>query len=68
MNDEAAIAAGTRLISAAEAAPRLGFKGRKGIERLRALSAARIIPAVRMGRSYLYHWPTVTAALTRRAM
>jgi len=64
---EAAIAAGTQLLTAAEAAPRLGYRGRKGLNRLRADAGARVIPAIRQGRSFMFHWPTVVAHLSRRA-
>jgi hypothetical protein len=64
---EDAIAAGTRLLTAAEAAPRLGYTGKRGVERLRAEAAARVIPGIRRGRRWMFHWPTVVSAITRFA-
>ena len=66
MNEDA-IAAGTRLLTAAEAAPRLGYIGKRGVERLRAEAAARVIPGIRRGRRWMFHWPTVVSALNRFA-
>lgn len=67
MTTEEAIAAGTVLLSAAQAAPRLGYRGKKGLERLRADAVAGLVPAIRNGRSYQFHWPTVIAHLNRKA-
>ena len=64
---EDAIAAGTRLLTAAEAAPRLGYTGKRGVERLRAEAAARVIPGIRRGRRWMFHWPTVVSVLTKFA-
>ena len=65
---ESAIAAGTVMLTAAEIAPRLGYNGRRGVEKVRALAGARIIPAFKPGRSYRFHWPTVVEAMNRRGM
>ena len=60
---EQAIALGTVTLTAAQAAPRLGYRGKKGLERFRAACAAKVIPAFRDGQQYRIHWPSVTAAL-----
>lgn len=65
--DEAAIAAGTKLLTADEIAPRLGYHGRKGLARLRADAGAGVVPAIRQGRGYMFHWPTVINHLNRKA-
>lgn len=67
MTTEEAIAAGTVLLSAAEAAPRLGYRGKRGLERLRADAAAGIVPAIKTGQAYRFHWPTVILHLSRKA-
>jgi hypothetical protein len=62
---EVSIACGAVLLSAAEAAPRLGYQGRRGVERLRALSAARLVPAIEEPGSgrFRYHLPSVLAGV-----
>lgn len=60
---ETQILMGTVTLAADEAAPRLGFEGKRGLERFRALCKAGKIPAFFDGHSYRAHWPTVTAAL-----
>jgi hypothetical protein len=62
-NLENAIALGTVTLSAEEAAPRLGYKGRKGLERFRGACAAGVIPAYHDGKSYRVHWPSLVARL-----
>ena len=60
---ETQIRMGTVTLTADEAATRLGYEGKKGVERLRAQCSAGIIPAFRDGKAYRLHWPTVTATL-----
>lgn len=64
---ESQIAAGTVTLTAAELAPRLGYKGKRGVEKVRALAAANVIPSFRPGRAYRFHWPTVIEALKGKA-
>lgn len=54
---ETSIAAGSVLISAEEMAPRLGCTTRH----LRALADAKRIPAIKDGRTYRFHLPSVLA-------
>jgi hypothetical protein len=66
---ETQIIMGAVTLSAEEAAPRLGYQGRKGLERFRAACAGGVIPAFRDGKKgqWRIHWPTVTAALFGKA-
>ena len=66
MPTEEQIAAGTVLLGAAELAQRLGFKGKRGLERCRGLMDAGTIPAWRDGKQYRAHWPTVVSTLAAK--
>ena len=63
--DEAAVAAGTVMLTAAELAPRLGLSaGHRGVRKIRNRARIGLIPCYRPNvRTYLFHWPTVVAAL-----
>lgn len=65
--DEAAVAAGTVLLTAYELAPRLGLsRGRRGAETVRARAKAGLLPVYRPNpRTFLFHWPTVVEATTK---
>lgn len=64
MNDrESQIAAGTVLLTAQELAPRLGLsRGKRGAEKVRLRARLGLLPVVRMGVRYMFHWPTVVEA------
>lgn len=62
------IANGTQTLTVEEAAPRLGYKGQSGIERLRAQCKAGVVPAFFDGKAYRLHWPTVTKALFEKGI
>ena len=55
---ETAIGLGSVMLTAAEMAPRLGCTARL----LRAQAEARLIPSVKIGKCYRFHWPTVLAS------
>jgi hypothetical protein len=65
--DEAAVAAGTVMLTAYELAPRLGMKvGRRGAEKVRARAKIGALPCYRPNaRTFLFHWPSVVEAVTR---
>ena len=66
---EAAIAAGTVMLTAQETAFRMGYTGRRGVERVRAMAAAKILPAFHPNpRVYRFHWPSVVEAIHRKAV
>lgn len=67
---ESQIAAGTVLIGPAELAPRIGLgTGPRGLEKVRARARAGLIPCHRPNaRVYLFHWPTVVAAIASKVV
>jgi len=66
-DDEAAIAAGTKLIGPAELAIRIGLKSGRGSRALViARAKAGIYPFIRpTQKTYLFRWPAVVAALEK---
>lgn len=63
---ESQIAAGTVLITAQELAPRLGLSaGKQGAEKVRLRARLGLLPVVRMGARYMFHWPTVVDFIHR---
>lgn len=63
--DEAAVAAGTVMLTSHELAPRIGFgSGQRGAQKVRNRAKLGLIPCYQPNsRTFLFHWPTVAAAL-----
>lgn len=61
---EAQIAAGTVLLTATEMAPRIGLSATvRGVRTVKEMAMRHAIPGVKIGKQYLFHWPTVVAKI-----
>lgn len=56
------IALGTVFLTAEEAAKRLGLSTRH----LRALTGAWLVPGIKDGNKYRYHWPSVVVGMGKK--
>ena len=64
---EEQILKGTRLLTAAEVAERMGYRGKRGTEKVREMMTAGVIPAWRPGRAgeWRAHWPTILQSINK---
>jgi hypothetical protein len=60
---ERQVAEGTVFLTATQLAPRIGYRGKKGIRKVIARAKIGDLPAVRQGRSFLFLWPQIRARL-----
>jgi len=62
LDPEAQVAAGTKLLTAMEIAPRLGLRATdRGVRSVRKLADDGVIPGWKVGGNWMFHWPSVIA-------